>query len=155
SELSQPRSQRSAWYVEFCRPMLVQSRLTFALTRTRYQQEQQAHQHGKVSACIRDHEPEAGMSQLRDFCGYDGSRDNDQQRNRLNSHVPSYQDKQPAHDLKCSHKMGCECSMGKPNSREPLHTEVRVAVFENALGEEDQPDGNPDKDCSSRPERFS
>src|SRR5215831_10832537 len=40
--------------------------------RTGNQQEQEAHQHGKVGAGIADHEPEAGMSQLRDFGGYDG-----------------------------------------------------------------------------------
>lgn len=41
--------------------------------------------------------------------------------------------------------MSRESRMGKPDPRKPIHSQAGIGVLKNALGEEDQPDRNADK----------
>jgi nicotinic acid phosphoribosyltransferase len=103
-------------------------------------QEQNAHQHGKIRPRIAHHEPETlpGSGQLRRLGRDNGGQNDDQQGDAGQAPEQTGKHEKPTGYLKCASEVGSELRMRKADFREAEHAHFRVGKFQYALSEEDK-----------------
>src|SRR5215470_6216217 len=119
---------------------------------TRSNQEDQRAEHSKIGARIADHEPKTLVraGEFRQFRGDDGRRDDDEKRNRGGAGVNTEEYGRTAENFEDADEVRGEGRMREADSREACDPHVQVDEFEDALGQEDESNGQADEEGGGR-----